>query len=179
MQRSSVLVVVLVASLALFAWIGEAAARPLVGKDGKIHACYKVKGKPRGALRVVKSRKAHCRKGERKVAWTVAGASGQPGANGPQGSHGSPSTSAQQSSQSSALSEQISLLAARVDSLEEKLAAVEALCEQALALAKQVNLLQGVIGGLGLEPALELIGLIDIPTLPEALKLGDFGCASL
>lgn len=178
MQRGNVFLVALVASLSLFL-IGQAAARPLVGKDGKIHACYKVKGKPRGALRAVKGRKARCRKGERKVAWTVVGASGQPGPKGAQGSDGGPGTSAQQSSQSSTSSEQISLLAARVDSLEAKLAAVEALCEQALALAKQVNLLQGVIGGLGLEPALELIGLLEIPILPEALKLEDFGCAVL
>ena len=177
MRHGNVLLTaVLVASVSLVAWVGEAAARPLVGKDGKIHACYKAKGKPRGALRVVKSRKARCRKGERKVAWTVAGASGQPG---PKGAQGSPGTSAQQSSQSSTLTEQISLLAARVDSLEAKLAVVEAVCEQALALAKQVNLLQGVIGGLGLEPALELIGLLEIPALPEALKLEDFGCAAL
>lgn len=169
--------VLLAASLLLFAWAGEAAARPLVGKDGKIHACYKVKGKPRGALRVVKNRKARCRRGERKVAWTVVGATGQPGFPGAHGSQGS--TGASLAAQSSTLSEQLGLLTARIDSLEAKLAAVETLCTQVAGLAKQVNLLQGVIGGLGLEPALELIGLLEIPTLPEALKLEEFGCAVL
>lgn len=177
MQRGNVLLVVLLASFSLLAWVGEAAAKPLVGKDGKIHACYKVKGKPRGALRVVKSRKARCRRGERKVAWTVVGVTGQHGPSGAQGSQGSTGTTTMQGGQSSTLSEQIGLLTARIDSLEAKLAAVETLCAQVLTLAKQVNLLQGVIGGLGLEPALELIGLLEIPTLPEALALGEFGCA--
>lgn len=179
MRRGNVfLAAALAASLSLFAWIGEATARPLVGKDGKIHACYKVKGKPRGALRVVKSRKARCRRGERKVAWTVVGAGGQAGPSGAHGSQGSPGASVQGAAgaPSPALLDQIDSLTTRVDSLEARLTAVEALCDQALALAQQANLLRGVIAGLGLEPALELIGLLEIPTLPEALKLEEFGC---
>jgi hypothetical protein len=168
----------LAASLLLLAWTGEAAARPLVGKDGRIYACYKVKGKPRGALRVVKGRKARCRRGERKVAWTVVASTGRPGSEGSGGAHGSQGNpgASTQSALSSTLTEQIDLLTARIDGLEKTLAVFESLCEQTAALAKQVNLLQGVIGGLGLEPALELIGLLEIPVLPEALELGKFGC---
>lgn len=36
---------------------GAAGAAP-IGKDGRIFACYKVKGKPKGALRVLINRKA-------------------------------------------------------------------------------------------------------------------------
>jgi len=32
---------------------GTASAKPLIGKDGKIHACYRVKGKPRSMIRVI------------------------------------------------------------------------------------------------------------------------------
>jgi hypothetical protein len=176
-HRVALPLALLAALLSFLAWTGEATARPLVGKDGKIYACYKVKGKPRGALRVVKSRKARCRRGERKVAWTVAGATGQAGPQGPHGSHGGPGASAQQAPLSSVFSEQISLLTARIDSLEKTLAVVGALCQQTAELATQVNLLRGVIGGLGLEPALELIGLLEIPALPDALELEEFGCS--
>ncbi|HEY5051831.1 MAG TPA: hypothetical protein VII45_00305 [Solirubrobacterales bacterium] len=60
---------------------------PLIGKDGKIHACYRVKGKPKGNLRVVPSAKTRCKRGERKVAWVTAGSSSQ-SAGGQQGSDG-------------------------------------------------------------------------------------------
>ncbi len=67
----------------LIAMVGTAGAAPPVGKDGKIHACYRVKGKPKGTLRVVPDQR--CKRGERKVVWSISGASGQAGANGQAG----------------------------------------------------------------------------------------------
>lgn len=132
----------------------------LVGKDGKIHACYRVKGKPKGALRVVRGVRARCRRGERKVAWVVAGAIGQTGATGAPGSQG---TSGEGSTQVTiaGLTEEVELLSGRVKELEsvlegvshedlaraiESLPVLESVCEQSEALTEQVNLLRGVIG---------------------------------
>ena len=58
-----------------------ATAAPPVGKDGQIHACYRVKGKPKGSLRVVPSAKKRCKRGERKVTWSVTGSTSQAGPN--------------------------------------------------------------------------------------------------
>ncbi len=201
------------AAVLLVGLVPGASARPLVGKDGEIHACYRVKGKPRGTLRVVPGARSHCRRGERRVAWTVAGAvgtaggSGSSGTQGAQGAQGSAGQGGSQGPVSSTLTEQVDSLSSRIDSLEATLTgishtdltgmlgtlqgldngqlkdavgalpAVESLCAQSKQLAEQVNLLQGVIGDLGLEPALEVIGLLEIPPLPAELKDETFGCA--
>jgi len=207
-------IALLVSAAMLLVGLGpDASARPLVGKDGKIHACYRVKGKPRGALRAMPGARSHCRRGERKVAWTVAGAVGATGSSGSsgtqsaQGAQGSAGQAGSQGTVSSTLTEQIGSLSTRIANLEGTLAgightdltgmldtlqgldneqlkdavdvlpAVESLCAQSKQLAEQVNLLQGVVGGLGLEPALETIGLLEIPPLPAELKPEDFGCA--
>lgn len=102
---------------------GSASARPAIGKDGKIRACYKVKGKPRGALRVVKGRKVRCKRGERKVAWTARGAVGQRGADGAQGAAGQPGAAGTYSSD---LASQVESLAARVAALEGQVTSLEA-----------------------------------------------------
>jgi hypothetical protein len=71
-----------------------ASAAGIVAKDGKIHACYKVKGKGKGTLRVVRSAKAKCPKKWKKVAWnarptyTGPGLAGPTGPQGPSGSTG-------------------------------------------------------------------------------------------
>lgn len=154
---------------------------PSEGQGRKIYACYKIKGKPRGALRVVKSRKARCRRGERKVAWTVAGATGQPGSQGAHGSQGEPGAStAQQSVSTGALLDQIDLLAARIESLEAKLSAVQGLCDQALALAKQVNLLGTEVGELVTILTGTILGAIfGSVKVSTPLKLEEFGCSVL
>jgi hypothetical protein len=175
-------IAVLISTAMVFAgFAGTASAVPL-SKDGKIHACYKVKGKPRGALRVVRSSKARCRKGERRVAWSVTATSGAPGQQGSQGHSGAAGAA---SSNEALLKEQVDALLLRVAALEGVLQGVtngdllgavaavplvDALCEQTPELVEQVNTLQSVIGDLGLEPALELIGLLEIPTLPTPLE---------
>jgi hypothetical protein len=69
-------------------------AAPMVGKDGKVKACFKKKGKAKGTVRVVHPKQRKCRKGERRLTWSVAGrpgpagAPGAPGANGPAGATG-------------------------------------------------------------------------------------------
>lgn len=70
---------------------GTAAAQSF-GKDGAIHACYKAKGKDKGALRVVPTARG-CKKlrGWRSVSWgagSFSGASGQNGSQGSGGAHG-------------------------------------------------------------------------------------------
>jgi hypothetical protein len=96
-----------------------AAAKGPLGKDGQIHACYRVKGKPKGALRVVPSARTHCRRGERKTAWSVAGSAGLSGggsaaSQGPPGQTGSNGSNADEA----ALKTQIGDLSLRVQTLE-------------------------------------------------------------
>ncbi len=57
-------------------------------KNGQVHACYKVRGKAKGAMRVVTGK--HCRRGERKLNWNISGPPGASGATGSQGSQGAP-----------------------------------------------------------------------------------------
>lgn len=178
----------LVAALALLVSAPAASTHKIVGRDGKIHACYRVKGKPKGALRVVRSHKVRCRRGERKIAWAVAAVSGAAGAGGAQGTQGGEGPSGD-SALAAKLTEQVNSLSARVDSLESTLAgvtnadllaaidslpAIDSLCEQSEDLTEQVNLLGDAVGGLGLSPALEAIGLLEIPTLPTELE--PFSC---
>jgi hypothetical protein len=92
------------------------AAQSAVGRDGQIHACYRVKGKPKGALRVVQGAKVRCRRGERKAAWNVAGSSGvaSQGAQGGQGQAGANGPSGDEA----ALKAQIGALSLKVEALE-------------------------------------------------------------
>lgn len=146
---------------------GTAAAKPLVGKDGKIHACYRVKGKPKGMVRVVKSPKARCRKGERKVAWVAAGAIGPAGGPGPQGPAGPAGSTASISS----LEQKVAGLTARLESLEGVLAGV---CARTTALTTQVNSLANALGGTVLGGVIPLGLALVVPALPGPLS--DFAC---
>ena len=76
------------AAALLVGLVGTAGAAAPIGQDGTIHACYRVKGKPKGGLRVVPSAKKRCKRGERKVTWYVAGAGGQTGTGGQSGTGG-------------------------------------------------------------------------------------------
>ena len=59
----------------------------MIGKNGRVYACYKAKGKRKGAVRLV-PKKTKCRKGEKKVSWSAAGPSGEGGENGVNGENG-------------------------------------------------------------------------------------------
>lgn len=94
-----------------------ASAAPLVGKDGKIHACYKWKGKKKGTLRVVRSRKVRCPRKWKKVSWHARGMSAPlsvPGPAGPPGPQGVPGPVANVE----ALEAKVDELMARIESLE-------------------------------------------------------------
>jgi hypothetical protein len=94
-----------------------AEARP-IGKDGKIHACYRVKGKPKGAMRVVRSHRARCRRGERKMSWSVAASTGAAGSTGLHGTQGQNGTSISTGSNEEILKEQVVDLTKRIETLE-------------------------------------------------------------
>lgn len=189
--RISLAAVAAVATLALsLALAGVVSAAP-VGKDGKINACYRVKGKPKGALRVVKSPKARCHRGERKVAWILAGAAGAAGAAGEPGragSHGANGDGAVSSS--TTLEEKVLALAGRVEELEGILAGVtnkaltdaiaavpmvETLCGEVTGLIAQTNQLRGSVDSLVSTLSGTLLGAIFggvglPPALPETLS---------
>ncbi|HEX4465288.1 MAG TPA: hypothetical protein VH042_11685 [Solirubrobacterales bacterium] len=113
------------AAMLLAALGGSASAASPVGKDGTIHACYRVKGKPKGNLRVVAA-KARCKRGERKVVWSATGQNGQSGSSGQNGSSGSgqqgqAGTDGTPSPGEVALKTQVASLNLKIDGLEEVL----------------------------------------------------------
>lgn len=184
------------------AFAGSAIAAPIVAKDGKVSACYRVKGKVKGAMRVVPANKK-CRKGERKLAWNVAGSStqnGAGGATGANGANGAADPAGAATANEAALQAKIASLTVKVDGLEGILAGVtngdltgtvakltgisglelskavgalpvvDSLCTQASTLTSQLNLVQGGLAGLGLNPVLTTLGgVLNIPTLPALL----------
>jgi hypothetical protein len=136
----------LLAAVLLLTWGGEpASAAPLVGKDGKIHACYKVKGKAKGTLRVVRSAKVRCPRRWKKVAWMAAGsaaapaengAAGQPGATGGTGLPGTTPNVADLEAKVTELQTKVTELLAKVGSLESVLVSV---CTQTKSLNEQTK----------------------------------------
>lgn len=188
--------------LALCAFVvltsSPASAASLVGKDGKIHACYKVKGKAKGSLRVVRSAKAKCPKKWKKVSWYASGpagpqgesgASGGSGETGTNGSNGLPGTNAT-ATVVKGLENNVTELLNKVASLETILAginnqqlkeaiagiaktealeaAVGSLCMQASALTEQSNEMDSAFEALN--TTLDtLVALFNPVSLPAAL----------
>ena len=118
----------LASAMLLLGFSSVASAAKPIGADGRIHTCYKVKGKAKGSLRVTPAGKK-CRKGWRKLAWVAtggAGATGAAGSNGAsgtgvngQGANGSNGTDgANGTDKTAALETRISSLALQVESLE-------------------------------------------------------------
>lgn len=151
--RSHLPLVAMLATAMLFAALtASASAMPLIGKDGKIHACYRVKGTPKGGLRVVPSAKTRCKRGERKVSWVTAGASsqsavGQPGSSGTSGSSGVSGAAGSQGAagapgSTAALSTQIGSLSLKLEALEDTLKGINN-----GELTGVLNKLNGVGGG--------------------------------
>ena len=184
----------LLAVLGLTAFGSTASAASPIAKDGKIHACYKAKGKGKGTLRLVRNGKTRCPKKWKKVAWYAAGqpgpagpqgqpgSAGAPGANGQPGERGLPGTAG--NVQVEDLEKQVKELLTKVQSLEtvlkgvtntdlkEAIAAVpvvEALCTQADALTEQSNGLGTALSGLStVVGTLTAMGLPAVPTaLPQ------------
>ncbi|HEX6457245.1 MAG TPA: collagen-like protein [Solirubrobacterales bacterium] len=164
-----------------------------VAKDGRIHACYKAKGRGKGALRLVRNGKVRCPKKWKKVAWSAGGVPGPQGEQGARGETGA--TGAQglpgrnENVVVNELEDKVTELLGKVQSLEailngvtnvELLAAIantKALCTQVSTLTGQLNSVEEALGGLKLNAVLTTLGgLLEIPTLPGPLP--SFSCPS-
>ncbi|HEX5927849.1 MAG TPA: hypothetical protein VFY48_00460 [Solirubrobacterales bacterium] len=163
----------------------DSAAAAAPGKGGQIQACYKVKGKPKGSVRVVPTNRK-CRRGERKLVWSAAGPPGPQGAAGSQGASGSGGTDGAADSDASvaALETKVAALTLKVESLEGVLAgvtnsalldavaavpAVESLCAQTSTLTTRANTLLTSLGGIALGGVIPLGLNLSVPGLPAAL----------
>jgi hypothetical protein len=180
------------ALLGLLAFSSTASAAPPVAKDGKIHGCYKTKGKGKGTLRLVGSGKARCLRGWKKVSWYANGAAGPlplvatpgpKGDTGPQGERGTPGIEGNVVVKE--LEDKVTELLTKVESLEGILngvtntellnaigavPAVGALCEQAEDLTDQTTALGSTLGSLNTVLDTLLLGFspIEVPTaLPK------------
>ena len=159
-----------------------ASAASPIARDGKIHACYKAKGKGKGTLRIVRNAKVKCPKKWKKVAWYASGVpggqgeAGAPGSAGEGGATGTPGVSGTTGTVAvKQLEDKVTELLAKVKSLEALIPAVTALCTQASTLTSQINSLESVLGGLKLNAVLTTLGgLLEIPTLPGSLPA--FSC---
>jgi hypothetical protein len=180
-HRGGFLVAVpLAAALLLAGLVGSAPAAKMVGKDGKVYACYKAKGKGKGNVRLV-AKKGKCKRGERKLNWSVAGPAGAAGQAGATGAPGSPGPAG-----STALEKQVTELSTRVETLEATLAGVtnqaltstiagvDALCEQTEDLTTQANGIVGSLEDTVLDGTIPLGLDLLIPNLPG--ELSPFSC---
>lgn len=184
------------ALIALTAATGSASASSPIGRNGVVHACYVLKGKKKGTIRVV-PRASSCKKrqGQRAIAWSMGGPSGTRGAAGPEGETSDPGEQGTSGiagvagvtgpagqveksvletiqTQTSTINE----LTKEVTSLETSLTDVEGTldgaCTQLSAVTKQTGLVEGVVSNLSLTGVLG--GLLNIPALPT--PLGTFAC---
>ena len=177
-------------ALCAFVLLGSspAPAASIVARDGKIHACYKAKGRGKGTLRVVRSAKVRCPKRWKKVSWYASGpagpqgASGSPGGNGETGTNGSSGLPGAPATATvvKQLEGKVTELLNKVTSLESILtginnqqlkeaiaavadvkaleAVVGSLCSQSSTLTSQLNSVESALGGLKLNAVLTTLG---------------------
>lgn len=176
----------------------------LIGKDGKVYACYKTKGKAKGSVRLV-AKKGKCRKGEKKIAWNAVGPQGAAGPNGEGGPNGTGEGGSPGANGTAALERQVTALSSKVSALEgvlkgitngdltgllsklqgisgtqlqeaiKSVANVNALSSQVGALCGQASALTGQSNALrGLLAGAEVLGSLLFPSLPAALPA--FNC---
>ena len=200
--KSASLLLLLALCVFILCTSSPASAAGIVARDGKIHACYKAKGKGKGTLRVVRSAKAKCPKRWKKVAWYASGpagpqgASGNNGANGESGTNGSnglPGTPAT-ATVVKELEGKVTELLNKVTSLETILSginnnqlkeaiagiaktealegAVGSLCTQTKALTSKSGELGTALGGLS--TVLDTLTVLALPSIPTALPA--FSC---
>jgi hypothetical protein len=187
---------VLAAVLCLSLLASAAGAARIVGKDGRVYACYKAKGKAKGQVRLV-AKRAKCHRGEKKVSWSASsseqGVAGENGSGGEPGTPGEPGTAG-----TATLEQRITTLTKKVTGLEEvlqgvtnggltgalsklqgvsgmglqeavaKVPAVGALCTQATKLTSQSNAFGGLLEGA------KVLGSLLFPSVPVALP--SFSC---
>jgi hypothetical protein len=204
-SRIGTIALALLAAAALCAAVivGEASGA-LVGKDGRVYACYKAKGNRKGAVRLV-AKKGKCHKGEKKVSWGVSGPSGENGSNGENGAGGEGGAGGEKGATAQGLEKQVQSLTAKVTSLESVLKGinpgdltgmlsklqgisptqlqeavssvtkVNELCSQTSKLTSQSNALGEAIGGLKLiTGGLPGLGLEKVVPIPTPLST--FSC---
>ena len=176
--RVSMMLFALVGLLSV-ALAGTAVAAPAPGKNGQVNACYRVKGKAKGAMRVVPAGKK-CKKGERKLAWSVTGPPGTQGANGAQGgqgaqgspgsngTNGAAGTPGAPGTASVALETKIASLTLQVESLEGILDGVETdlsgVTSNVTGLTSNVKVVEDVLKGVnntGLTEAVKAVPAVD------------------
>jgi hypothetical protein len=194
----------LAAAALCVALAADAGAAKLVGKDGKVYACYKAKGKSKGAVRLV-TKKGHCKKGEKKVSWNVSGPAGEAGQGGENGSGGESGSGGETGATGAkGLEQKVTALTSKVTSLESilggitnsdltgmlsklqgisgtqlqetvaSLADVKALCTQATTLTSQANALGATFGGIELGGVIPSLLQLVVPAAPPSLAA--FGC---
>ncbi|HET8863701.1 MAG TPA: hypothetical protein VFM94_10670 [Solirubrobacterales bacterium] len=186
--RIDVIVAIAALSALFLLMTGAATAAQPYGKDGVIHACFKAKGKNKGALRVVPAARGCKRlRGWRPIAWSANGSSGALGQNGSQGAgggrgeQGEAGPEGKQGLQGLAgqveesLVETVKTQSAEIKALTDQLTTlegtVEGACAQLTALTDQTNDIVTGVTSLDLNNALELIGaVIAFPNLPATLE---------
>lgn len=152
-----------VVGLMSFALAGSAIAASGIGKDGKVHACYRVKGKAKGSMRVVPAKKK-CRRGERKLAWSIAGSTVPAGSNGTAGGSGSTGDGGSTGAAGSQGTSNETALQAKISNLTLKLEGLEGVLEGITN-----GDLTGAVGKLGGLSGLQLTEAVD--TLPAVGSL--------
>ena len=202
--RKSALLLSLLALCASALFTCAPASAGIVANDGKIHACYKAKGKGKGTVRLVRSAKVKCPKKWKKASWYAsgqagpqgkAGAPGSPGETGTNGGSGLPGTTGTVTVKG--LEDKVTELLTKVQSLETILkgidnaqlkeaiaavanvkaleSAVDTLCAQSSTLTSRANTLESALGGLSLNAVLTTLGgVLNIPALPGPLS--SFSC---
>jgi hypothetical protein len=173
--RAPVLLALLGALAALVLTSDSASGASLVAKDGKIHACYKTKGKGKGTLRVVRNAKVKCPKKWKKTSWYAqapagpAAAVGPAGPTGPQGEKGLPGTAGNVVVEG--LEGKVTELLEKVESLEAILKGVtNAELKEAIANIAKVEALEGVVGSLCTQASLLTTQVGSLQSSIEALN---------
>jgi hypothetical protein len=120
-SRLGGLAIALLATVAICvsAVVADAGAAKLVGKNGQVYACYKAKGKRKGAVHLV-AKKGKCHKGEKKISWSSVGPAGKSGESGENGSNGESGAGGEQgvAGTTQTLEKQVNQLTNKVTSLE-------------------------------------------------------------
>lgn len=152
-----VLALLAAAALCVTVLINEASGA-LIGKNGRVYACYKAKGKRKGAVRLV-TKKGKCHKGEKKVSWSAVGPSGESGENGQNGENGvggEGGTGGEKGATATGLEKQVQSLTTKVTQLESVLKGINP-GDLTGALGK----LQGV-SGTGLQEAVAKVPVVNM-----------------
>jgi hypothetical protein len=197
-RSTAVLVLLALCAFVLFT-TSPASAAGIVARDGKIHACYKAKGKGKGTLRVVRSAKVKCPKKWKKTAWYASGQPGPQGPEGPQGQAGATGATGATGAQGAPgrsenvvvneLEDKVTELLTKLQSLETILKGIDnTQLKEAIAGIAKTEALEAAVGSLctqtkaltsksgelgtalgGLSTVLDTLTVLALPGIPTAL----------